>query len=89
MLKYCFIVNSVQVFFFLLLPFHVDKVFFDMYFMLSSGSFFLFNWNVLRHFRNDGHKLEKEKNGNFLRENHEKSRVIMKFTFGIELVVTS
>jgi len=41
MLKYCFIVNSVQVFF-LLLPFHVHGVFFDMYFMIFQVDHFYF-----------------------------------------------
>jgi len=70
------------------LSLHVHKVLFEMYLTILDGSFFLFDRNVLRHFRMDGHNWRKTKDRKTVKENHEKLRVIMEFTFGFEFVVS-
>lgn len=42
----------------------------------------------MRHFRKDGHNWRKTKDGKTVKENHEKLKVIMKFIFGFESMVS-
>ncbi|KAF4374823.1 hypothetical protein G4B88_031026 [Cannabis sativa] len=59
----------------LLKYFHLKGYHIDIYSTSLGGSLFLFDRNVLRYFRKDGHNWRKKKDGKTVKEAHEKLKV--------------
>jgi len=53
-----------------------------MYWLTLGGSIFLFNRNVTRNFRKDGHNWRKRKDGKIVEESHTKLKVRIRILRG-------